>query len=81
MVQDGVTAAPAQETTMTDIYVKDTSGEVWWCNAHQRPATHIGRKPGFAIDRKHHCDPQLGGIMIPCDCVNLTGIAEIVESE
>lgn len=41
----------------------------WWCNTHQRPATHFK-------DGAWRCDPKLGGKMIPCiDVVNLTGIA------
>lgn len=47
--------------------------ELWWCNVHQRKATYV--KNG-----KRGCDPHLGGIMIPCECVNLTGIA-IIEDE
>lgn len=46
--------------------------ELWWCNTHQRRAAHIDSWG------KHKCDPHLPGIMIPCNCVNLTGIAEIV---
>lgn len=48
-------------------YDPDESGELWWCNNHRRRATHIltysdGHKA-------HHCDPKLGGIMLPCSCV------------
>lgn len=53
------------------LYVKNNPDELWWCNSHQRRATYIDEL-GW-----HHCDPKLPGIMIPCQCVNLTGIAEI----
>lgn len=56
--------------------------QFWWCNVHQRQATHFeyfnddgGRVASFRVT----CDPKFGGIMIPCQCVNLTGIAEITE--
>lgn len=57
-------------------YREDKSGEFWWCNSHRRSATHIlkyddGREA-------HHCDPRLGGIMLPCVCVNLTHEVEVV---
>jgi len=54
------------------LYEKDTSGETWWCNSHNRRATHIG-------PQGHHCDPDLGGILLPCFAVNLTGLIEIEE--
>lgn len=53
---------------MTD-YTPDTSGELWWCNSHQRRATHLWRG-------ERHCDPNLGGILLPCRAVNLTGWVE-----
>lgn len=51
-----------------------TSGELWWCNSHQREADfeYLGRRM---------CNPRLGGIMIPCRVVNLTGDAVIVRIE
>lgn len=62
--------------------------ELWWCNSHQRRATYVLIKkydyqiwlpdgPRETID--HCCDPKLGGILLPCSCVNLTGIVEIEE--
>lgn len=39
----------------------------WWCNSHQRPAL-----------LKTRCDPKLGGILLPCFTVNLTGFVEYV---
>lgn len=35
----------------------------WWCNSHGRPATHLKK------DGEHCCDPQLGGILLPCFAV------------
>lgn len=52
--------------------------DVWWCNTHQRKAEAIYTKGISAGD--HCCAPNLGGIMMPCQCVNLTGIAEIIET-
>lgn len=52
-------------------YAPGDQGELWWCNSHQRRATYV-------FNRKDHCcAPGLGGIMIPCHAVNLTGIAEL----
>lgn len=36
---------------------------MFWCNAHERIATHINE------DGRRQCDPQLGGIMLPCSVV------------
>jgi len=55
------------------LYLKDESGELWWCNSHHRRATHINHLGD------HCCAPWQGGITIPCMAVNLTGIAEITE--
>ncbi len=54
-------------------YEKNAAAELWWCNSHGRKATHVDE------DGRHRCDPKLGGIMLPCMAVNLTGIAEIVD--
>ena len=57
--------------------------ELWWCNVHQRRAEYIKiksqhiRDDTHQIDIDHCCDPKLGGIMIPCKCLNLTGEVEI----
>lgn len=58
-------------------YRRDTSGELWWCNSHTRQATHV--RIGGNIER-HCCDTELGGILLPCLCVNLTGLVEIEPS-
>lgn len=54
--------------------MRDVNGEVWWCNTHQRQA----------IERRHWngalhwiCSRHLGGILLPCRGVNITGIVEI----
>ncbi len=54
-------------------YKEAPEEELWWCNHHRRRATHIGPHGN------HCCDPKLGSIMIPCNTVELTGIAEIIE--
>lgn len=36
---------------------------IWWCNTHNREATHID------AHRKRCCDPNLGGILLPCHVV------------
>jgi hypothetical protein len=64
----------------TPMYYKDASGELWWCNSHRRRATHLLLRDGFDLSESHCCDPNLGGILLPCMCVNLTRIAELVET-
>lgn len=49
-------------------------GELWWCNSHGRKATHVNHLGN------HCCDPKLGGILLPCFCVDLTGKCEILPS-
>ena len=44
---------------------------IYWCNAHQRRATGIDTRG------KPCCDPKLGGILLPCDVVDLTHEAEV----
>jgi hypothetical protein len=55
-------------------YEFNSSNETWYCNTHQRRATYL-------FHGKHVCDPSLGGILMPCSCVNLTEIAEIEEGQ
>lgn len=61
-------------------YVKASELIMGWCNTHNRRATYYfinnNSKPATA---DLCCDPKLGGIMLPCMCVDLTEIAEIVE--
>ena len=56
------------------LYSKSNCNELWWCNVHNRIATYMLR------NTRHCCDPSLSGIMIPCNCVELTNILEIEES-
>lgn len=39
--------------------------DVWWCNVHERLATKETRG-------MHHCDGRLGGVLLACQCVNLS---------
>lgn len=57
-------------------YSLDTSSELWWCNSHCRIASHILKN---ATGVRHVCDPLLAGTLLPCVCVNLTGLVEIIE--
>lgn len=54
--------------------VNEESEQFWWCNVHKRRATYFYDSIVYV-----RCDPKLGGIMLPCQCVNLTGIAEITD--
>lgn len=42
---------------------------IYWCNSHQRKATHIDK------NGRHKCDPTLGGITLPCFVVVLNDVA------
>lgn len=46
----------------------DSYSELFWCNAHQRQAANAKA-----------CNPKLGGILLPCHVVDLTGIAELTD--
>ena len=48
---------------------------LFWCNSHQRKATHVD------THGKPECNPELGGIMIPCRVVDLTDKVEIHEDD
>lgn len=52
---------------------------IMWCNTHQRKATYIVRYKQRASIIESHCDPSLGGIMLPCRCVDITNILEVEE--
>ena len=56
---------------------RNSNKELWWCNSHQRRAEYIQIKINGDELRTPCCDPKLGGIMIPCRCVELTGEVEI----
>lgn len=51
----------------------EDDGRVFWCNAHERVANDFDSRDQPA------CDSRLGGILLPCRCVELTGIAELFE--
>ncbi len=57
---------------------KLSDDQLWWCNTHQRRATHQFFGNGWT---DVSCDPNLGGITMPCMCVSLKGIAEITEED
>jgi hypothetical protein len=58
-------------------YALDQPGENWWCNSHNRRATHVVVVNGLL--HSHQCDPALGGVLMMCRCVNLTGKLELEE--
>lgn len=58
------------------VYVKGSPSEHWFCTTHKRRATHIRERDGH-----HCCDPSLGGITIPCQCVLIVdGPSRVVEA-
>ena len=60
-------------------YEKANEDELWWCNSHGRRATYIWWNDYHP--KTHCCDPKLGGILLPCTCVELTGQVELEESK
>lgn len=57
-------------------YVENLDGRLWWCNSHERRATVIQiRDDGH---RSPHCALDKGGILLPCNCVDITDDAEIL---
>lgn len=63
-----------READALNFSVRVDPDELWWCNPHNRWASHVRVR-----DQWHHCGPGLGGIMIPCSCVNLTDLVEVVD--
>lgn len=60
------------------MYKPDESGELWWCNSHARRATFLTtRYVDSPNNWMHVCDPKLGGILLPCQTVNLTKEVEL----
>lgn len=50
-------------------YSLDTSGESWWCDTHNRIATHICHHE--TLEDQHCCDPgnpPMGDTMTGCKC-------------
>lgn len=62
-------ASPSRSHPVIE-YVALPMDEFWWCNSHNRRATHLCKNSwnGESV----RCAPGLGGIMLPCSCVNLT---------
>lgn len=60
-------------------YARDTSGRLYWCNSHERKATHVRNQEWSdgGRDAMHVCEPGLGGILLPCMVVDLTDQAEL----
>ncbi len=51
----------------------------YWCHTHQRRATHAiysDNVPGRVC-----CDPQLGGILLPCTTIDVTDIVLTEETK
>ena len=61
---------------MRNEYSKTPKDQTWWCNTHERQATHRYFDPwqGKTI---RCCDPSLDTF---CSAVNLTGIAELAHA-
>lgn len=51
-------------------YYKDDAKNLWWCNSHQRRATHIRERDDGV--KRHVCNPSLPGILLPCVVIDLT---------
>jgi hypothetical protein len=65
---------------MTITYLPIPDCETYWCNSHRRRARRFCVKMGEELNIEACCGPNQSGIMLPCFCVRLTGIAEVVES-
>jgi hypothetical protein len=48
---------------------------IWWCEVHRRRATHWLVREG--MEDEPHCDPGLGGIMLPCKAVKVYSTDEV----
>jgi hypothetical protein len=65
-------------------YIEGSPVLLFWCNSHERKATHIQirdyvNEAGSFHEETPCCDPKLRGILLPCSCVNLSGVATIEE--
>lgn len=61
-------------------YVPNDDGRRWWCNSHNRPATHLCVwTKGDVRPDSPCCAPGLSGILLPCSAVDITDEAEIVD--
>ena len=52
-------------------YELGNPNEYWWCNSHNRRATHI------LNDAYHVCKPGQSGILLSCMAVNITDTLEV----
>ena len=50
------------------VYMPNPFSRHWWCNTHQRQATHI--RCFVLRPLEPCCDPVLEGILLPCSCVH-----------
>lgn len=69
------------EPTLTIKYLRLPDDELWWCNTHRRRALEYCERSSPSFFERSPCcgNSYKGGIMLPCDCVNLTHICEIEE--
>lgn len=52
------------------VYTENQDGRVWWCNSHNRFATHV-------CNERHCCRPGQSGILLPCFAIDVTDELEI----
>ena len=77
MNQGTTIAASASERSPHIEYVALPESELWWCNSHNRRATHMCHNSWNGS--RVHCAPGQSGILLPCFCVELTGEVELEE--
>lgn len=58
------------------VYRVNSPEEVQWCNTHERRALYLQEKSDGEI--RPCCGLGEPGILMPCFCVRLNGICEIV---
>lgn len=57
---------------LTVSYEPAPDSESWWCNTHNRPATHLLKKSRVSWRHSERvCNPSMGGITLPCQCVKV----------
>lgn len=67
---------------VTYIEAKDWKRGRWWCIHHKRWATHLRIRYGIVMPMPERvCDPSLGGIMLPCQVVDVSDIVEAIKKE
>lgn len=75
IMKDGKITEASPDVDSLPRYIKANPDEYWWCNVHERRATHILQREG--MEDHHDCDPDLGGITMPCRCVRLDEIVDV----